>query len=277
MCIKTRCTNAKDIESLCLTDNYQQKLKTHYQSTIKSVYPKLSKLRTFVCNSLPNNERLHCTLKRIKIGSKHDYYVLYLEYLGGFIPLLTARKSSKLKPDFVVFDPFLGVNKPLSRQVMRVNRSKTEEKYKVEEMNQKSSGYSSSEGASPLNNSSVEAEEALIMKLKRLSTISVLRNEFSKKPKAMAKDQPREKLLRTSKKSSSKAKIKKISRSEGGSLWSSRSVSRNQRIQGRKGSDGKSMDKNSKYLVHITSNVWGTRFKFSGQNYLPNSIGKQII
>ena len=46
------------------------------------VYPKLSELRKFCCNSLPNNERLHCTLKRMKIGTKNDYYVLYLEYLG---------------------------------------------------------------------------------------------------------------------------------------------------------------------------------------------------
>jgi len=75
----------------------------------KSVYPKLSKLRKFVCSSLPNNERLHCTLKCLSIENKSfdDYYVLYLEYLGGLIPLLTARKSSKLKPNFVIFDPFL--------------------------------------------------------------------------------------------------------------------------------------------------------------------------
>ena len=30
---------------------------------------------------------------------------------------------------------------------------------------------------------------------------------------------------------------------------------------------------NRKYLVAITSNIWGTKFKFSGQNYLPNNIG----
>ena len=34
-----------------------------------------------------------------------------MEYLGGLIPLLSARKSSKLKPDFVIFDPYLSRNK----------------------------------------------------------------------------------------------------------------------------------------------------------------------
>lgn len=111
MCIKTHCTDPADTAKLDIPGRFEEKIKYCYQSTVKSVYPKLSKLRTFVCNSLPNNERLHCTLKRVKVNSKYDYFVLYLEYLGGLIPLLTAKKSSKLKPDFVVFDPFLGCDK----------------------------------------------------------------------------------------------------------------------------------------------------------------------
>ena len=43
--------------------------------------------------------------------NNQEYYTLYLEYLGGLIPLLSARKSSKLKPDFVIFDPFLTQSK----------------------------------------------------------------------------------------------------------------------------------------------------------------------
>lgn len=41
------------------------------------------------------------------IKSSYDYYTLYYEYLGGLIPLLSARKSSKVKPEFVIFDPFM--------------------------------------------------------------------------------------------------------------------------------------------------------------------------
>lgn len=33
------------------------------------------------------------------------HYTLYLEYLGGLIPLLKGKRASKLRPDFVVFDP----------------------------------------------------------------------------------------------------------------------------------------------------------------------------
>ena len=32
-------------------------------------------------------------------------YVLYLEYLGGLVPILKGKRASKLKPEFVIFDP----------------------------------------------------------------------------------------------------------------------------------------------------------------------------
>jgi len=274
MCIKTKCAEAKDVEALCLTDSYQQKLKTHYQSTIKSIYPKLSKLRTFVCNSLPNNERLHCTLKRMKTESKYEYYVLYLEYLGGFIPLLTARKSSKLKPDFVVFDPFLGVKRHTSkhpRRPVRINREDKEISETADE-NQSSSGYSSCDGMTPLNTRS-DKSEGLIAKSKRLSTISVtnsiLYNEFSKK--SVASKKHKKKLFRKSKNSANDTNKRVV----GGSLKISSAgrMSLARRIQHKKRTDTKNSEKNSKYLIKITSNVWGTKFYFSGQNYLPNSIG----
>ena len=57
---------------------------------------------------MPKNERFHCTLKCLNKDNKNskNYYVLYLEYLGGLIPLLTARKTSKIKPNFIIFDPY---------------------------------------------------------------------------------------------------------------------------------------------------------------------------
>ena len=130
MCIKTRCKELKEVEKLTIPSRFEEKIKYCYQSTIKSVYPKLSKLRNFVCNSLPNNERLHCTLKRMKIGKKQDYYILYLEYLGGLIPLLTAKKSSKFKPDFIIFDPFLGVNKTDISKKNSIRSKKSDQKSK---------------------------------------------------------------------------------------------------------------------------------------------------
>lgn len=36
------------------------------------------------------------------------HYTLYLEYLGGLIPLLKGKRASKLRPDFVIYDPKIG-------------------------------------------------------------------------------------------------------------------------------------------------------------------------
>lgn len=38
-----------------------------------------------------------------EIGS--PCYTLYLEYLGGLVPILKGRRISKLRPEFVIMDP----------------------------------------------------------------------------------------------------------------------------------------------------------------------------
>ena len=50
-------------------------------------------------------ERLHCTIIRHGDDTSGGYYTLYLEYLGGLIPLLKGKRASKLHPDFIIFDP----------------------------------------------------------------------------------------------------------------------------------------------------------------------------
>ena len=35
-------------------------------------------------------------------------YTLYLEYLGGLVPLLKGKRTSKIRPEFVIFDPQVG-------------------------------------------------------------------------------------------------------------------------------------------------------------------------
>lgn len=37
-------------------------------------------------------------------------YTLYLEYLGGLVPLLKGKKTSKIRPEFVIFDPQVSSN-----------------------------------------------------------------------------------------------------------------------------------------------------------------------
>ena len=45
-------------------------------------------------------------------NSSSSSYTLYLEHLGGFLPLLKGKKISKIKPEFVIYDPQLsGIEK----------------------------------------------------------------------------------------------------------------------------------------------------------------------
>lgn len=52
----------------------------------------------------PGGGRLHCTMLR-HAGEPAPCYTLYLEYLGGLVPLLKGRRTSKIRPEFVIFDP----------------------------------------------------------------------------------------------------------------------------------------------------------------------------
>lgn len=64
-------------------------------------------MRDFVSYPSAGNERLHCTMKRTEddpeVGG--PCYTLYLEYLGGLVPILKGRRVSKLRPEFVIMDP----------------------------------------------------------------------------------------------------------------------------------------------------------------------------
>lgn len=64
-------------------------------------------MRDFVSYPNAGNERLHCTMKRTEdnpeVGS--PCYTLYLEYMGGLVPILKGRRISKLRPEFVIMDP----------------------------------------------------------------------------------------------------------------------------------------------------------------------------
>lgn len=64
----------------------------------------------------PPDVRLYCTMIRHRSSSEPASesssdvgatYTLYLEHLGGFLPLLKGKKVSKLRPEFVIYDPSL--------------------------------------------------------------------------------------------------------------------------------------------------------------------------
>jgi hypothetical protein len=156
---------------------------------------------------------LHCTLKCSNIDNKKnkDYFVLYLEYLGGLIPLLTARKSSKLKPNFTIFDPSLS---------------------KITQNNSISSVI-------------LDSKKYKIRKISRLN----FKNSF------------KENINQDS--SEKKNEIKH------------RSINKNKLFKTIENNKYKIISK-KKVLVEIKSNIWGTKFEFIGNNFLPDSIGKII-
>lgn len=72
---------------------------------MKSYIPDPLRLREFVCSPPPGGERLFCTMIRHGDEALSGHYTLYLEYLGGLVPLLKGKRVSKLRPDFIIFDP----------------------------------------------------------------------------------------------------------------------------------------------------------------------------
>lgn len=77
-----------------------------FGQTVKCYLPEANQLREFV--SRPHTVRLHCTMVRhdtedLVTGSAT--YTLFLEYLGGLVPLLKGKRASKLRPEFVIYDP----------------------------------------------------------------------------------------------------------------------------------------------------------------------------
>jgi hypothetical protein len=104
--IKSHVKDSKLLSKYWMPQSFKEQLNYHFASSIRSVYPNVGELTRFVCTPLPAGERLHCTMKCMKNkNNSFEYYILYLEYLGGLIPLLSARKVSQLKTDFVILDP----------------------------------------------------------------------------------------------------------------------------------------------------------------------------
>lgn len=106
----------ENLAQLFLPKNLQDNLLTFYRSIIKGFLPHEKDLRSFVCHPLQSPLRLQCTMKRLEddkdktSAASGPIYILYLEYLGGLIPLLTAKRVSKICPDFIIFDPQIETN-----------------------------------------------------------------------------------------------------------------------------------------------------------------------
>ncbi|KFB45842.1 Tubby [Anopheles sinensis] len=79
-----------------------------FAQTIRCCVPDLRSLREFVSRPPACSTRLHCTMIRHDDDSNQSSgtcYTLYLEFLGGLVPLLKGKRTSKIRPEFVIFDP----------------------------------------------------------------------------------------------------------------------------------------------------------------------------
>ena len=82
----------------------QQEVRAAYHHTVQGLLPEPGRLREFVL--LPPSQRLYCTVRR-EGDEATGHYTLCLEFLGGLMPLLLAKRASKLRPEFVIYDPKL--------------------------------------------------------------------------------------------------------------------------------------------------------------------------
>ncbi|CAG2108193.1 unnamed protein product, partial [Medioppia subpectinata] len=102
-CLKSE----RSTDELPLPQRLQSCVANLFNPTLQCYLPDLTHLRDFVSSPPDNNTRLHCTM----IRHEDDYltssttYILYLEYLGGLVPILKGKRASKLKPEFIIFDP----------------------------------------------------------------------------------------------------------------------------------------------------------------------------
>ncbi|CAG9559846.1 unnamed protein product [Danaus chrysippus] len=89
---------------LPLPPRLQPALASLFAHTIRCNVPEANELRRFVSRPPASGGRLHCTMLRHD-DEEAGAYTLYLEHLGGLVPLLKGRRTSKIRPEFVIFDP----------------------------------------------------------------------------------------------------------------------------------------------------------------------------
>ena len=111
LAIKQFIRKEQDVKQLLLPASLRILIRSLFIRTLRCYLPDLNSLRDFVINGPPPNMRYYCTLIR-HVPKDRDArsklfstYVMYLEYLGGLIPILKGKRTSKLKPEFLIYDP----------------------------------------------------------------------------------------------------------------------------------------------------------------------------
>ncbi|XP_024292697.1 tubby-related protein 4 [Oncorhynchus tshawytscha] len=216
---------------------------TAFIPTIKPPIPDPNNIRDFVSYPTAGNERLHCTMKRAEDNPEAGgpCYTLYLEHLGGLVPILKGRRISKLRPEFIIIDPKTDskadevcVNAMISYMTDSCNCSDSSDiELSDEWVGKKSPKLSRGNGSPKLSRRNMESRKS--PKMSRAS------QEGPRSPRLPTKKPP------------------------------IRSPSLTRREM--------SMDGISEhnYLAQVTSNIWGTKFKIVGlASFLPANLGAVI-
>ncbi|OXU24421.1 hypothetical protein TSAR_000239 [Trichomalopsis sarcophagae] len=107
LALKAALSKESSVQQLPLPPRLKALVSGLFASTIRCCIPEPRELRRFVSRPPPLGGRLHCTMLR-NPGEPPHSYTLYVEYLGGLVPLLKGRRTSKIRPEFVIFDPETG-------------------------------------------------------------------------------------------------------------------------------------------------------------------------
>ncbi|XP_032670928.1 tubby-related protein 4 isoform X2 [Odontomachus brunneus] len=104
LAVRAALARESNVQQLPLPPRLKASVAALFASTIRCSVPEPRELRRFVSRPPPGGSRLHCTMLRHAVEPM-PCYTLYLEYLGGLVPLLKGRRISKIRPEFVIFDP----------------------------------------------------------------------------------------------------------------------------------------------------------------------------
>uniref|UniRef100_A0A8C9TVZ4 Tubby-related protein 4 n=1 Tax=Scleropages formosus TaxID=113540 RepID=A0A8C9TVZ4_SCLFO len=233
----------KDVGKLNMPPRLCSYVTTAFIPTIKPPIPDPNNMRDFVSYPTAGNERLHCTMKRTDDSSDEGgpCYTLYLEYLGGLVPILKGRRISKLRPEFVIVDP--------------------KENFKADEVYGNSLISSMIDSCNCSDSSDNELNDDWV----------------GKKSSKMSRGNKSPKLSRIN---IDARKSPKLSRAAQEISRSPRLPARKSSI-GSPGLTRKEFPiddiSEHNYLAQVTSNIWGTKFKIVGlASFLPTNLGAVI-
>nr|CAI12015.1 novel protein similar to vertebrate tubby like protein 4 (TULP4) [Danio rerio] len=233
----------KDLAKLSMPSRLSTYVSSAFAPTIKPPIPDPNNMRDFVSYPTSGNERLHCTMKRTEDNPEvgGPCYTLYLEYLGGLVPILKGRRISKLRPEFVIMDP------------------KTDGK--TDEVYGNSFIPSMIDSCNCSDSSDIELNDDWVGK----KSPKISRGSKSPKlPRINIDPRKSPKLSRTTQEISRSPRLPIRKPSIGSPSLTRREFPLDDITQ-------------HNYLAQVTSNIWGTKFKIVGlAAFLPTNLGAVI-